>query len=102
MAHRRMKRRRHPLRQESHRMWTLASSPWTIQIACIVIASLSLAALVACHGAQANEKTEAPPPARVTPDVDVSLFAVDHPDRVHRDRVVVACGAGCLSWRTGE
>jgi cobalt-zinc-cadmium efflux system membrane fusion protein len=52
-----------------------------LKIACLVIASLPLAALVACHGAQANETAEAPPPAKVIPDVDVSLFAVDHPEQ---------------------
>jgi cobalt-zinc-cadmium efflux system membrane fusion protein len=37
--------------------------------------------LTACHGARADQAAEAPPPAKVTPDVDITLFAVDHPEQ---------------------
>ena len=42
----------------------------------------SLLLLWGCGGgAQADPKAEAPPPAKVVPDVDVTLFGVEHPDQ---------------------
>jgi cobalt-zinc-cadmium efflux system membrane fusion protein len=42
---------------------------------------LPVLALSACHGARADETAEAPPPAKITPGVDITLFSVDHPDQ---------------------
>lgn len=34
-----------------------------------------------CGGVRADAKAEAPPPVRIIPDVNVTLFAVDHPEQ---------------------
>ncbi len=49
--------------------------------ACALCAANLVAALTACHGARADETAEMPPAARVTPDVDITLFTVDHPEQ---------------------
>jgi cobalt-zinc-cadmium efflux system membrane fusion protein len=50
-------------------------------IGCLLAAIASVLTLSACHGARADQAAEAPPPAKVTPDVDITLFAVDHPEQ---------------------
>lgn len=47
------------------------------------IASLLLLGLLlgGCGGAKADTKAEVPPPARVVPAFDVSVFSVDHPEQ---------------------
>ena len=52
-----------------------------ITIGCLFVAILPVLALSACHGARADETAEAPPPAKITPGVDITLFSVDHPDQ---------------------
>ena len=47
---------------------------------CLLVLS-SLLFLVGCNSANGNPAAEAPPPTTVVPDVDVSLFAVDHPEQ---------------------
>jgi cobalt-zinc-cadmium efflux system membrane fusion protein len=43
-------------------------------IACLLI-------LTGCNKAEADPKAEAPPAAKVVPDVDLTLFSVDHPEQ---------------------
>jgi len=43
-----------------------------------MLAVLSLLVLDGCSKAQADPKAEAPPAAKVVPDVDLTLFSVDH------------------------
>lgn len=51
-----------------------------IGIASILLISVSC--LAGCSGARAeNPAAEAPPPAKVTQDVDVTLFSVEHPEQ---------------------
>ena len=50
-------------------------------IGCLLLAISSVLTITACHGARADQAAEAPPPAKVTQDVDISLFAVDHPEQ---------------------
>ena len=48
------------------------------------ILALSIPALLTLHGCnkvQADPAKEAPPAAKVVPDVDITLFAVDHPEQ---------------------
>ena len=52
-----------------------------LEIGCLVVAITSALTLAACHGARADQAAEAPPPAKVTPGVDITLFAVDHPEQ---------------------
>lgn len=52
-----------------------------ISIGCLAAGILSMLALPACHGARADQAAGAPPPAKVTPGVDINLFSVDHPDQ---------------------
>ena len=52
-----------------------------LEIGCLLVAIASVLTLAACHGARADQAAEAPPPAKVTPDVDITLFAVDHPEQ---------------------
>jgi cobalt-zinc-cadmium efflux system membrane fusion protein len=46
-----------------------------------LIAMPSVLTLTGCGKAQADPAAEAPPTARVAPDVDVTLFSVDHPEQ---------------------
>ena len=49
-----------------------------------VLLALSIPALLTLHGCnkvQADAAAEAPPAAKVVPDVDIALFAVDHPEQ---------------------
>ena len=49
-----------------------------------ILLALSVPALLALHGCskvQADPGKEAPPAAKVVPDVDITLFAVDHPEQ---------------------
>jgi len=51
-------------------------------IACLFFALLSsLLFLGGCKTAQADTSAEAPPPAKVVPGFDVSLFSVEHPEQ---------------------
>ena len=52
-----------------------------LEIVCLLLAIVSVLTSIACHGARADQAAEAPPPAKVTPDVDITLFAVDHPEQ---------------------
>ena len=52
-----------------------------LEIGCLLLAIASVLTSIACHGARADQAAEAPPPAKVTPDVDITLFAVDHPEQ---------------------
>ena len=52
-----------------------------LKFGCLVAAIASVLTLAACHGARADQAAEAPPPTKVTPDVDITLFAVDHPEQ---------------------
>jgi len=45
------------------------------------VVGLALAALVACNEGKADPKAEAPPPAKVEPDLDANNFKVDHPEQ---------------------
>jgi len=52
-----------------------------LKIGCFLVAiSLALTS-AACHGARADQAAEDPPPAKVTPGADASLFSVDHPEQ---------------------
>jgi cobalt-zinc-cadmium efflux system membrane fusion protein len=46
----------------------------------VIAAALSLLTL-GCSKVQPDLAAEAPPPARVVPDADITLFAVDHPEQ---------------------
>jgi len=49
---------------------------------CLLLTSIpALLLLGGCNNAQGNPGAEAPPPATVVTDVDVSLFSVDHPEQ---------------------
>lgn len=50
------------------------------KIGILLIFILSLLLLSGCNSAQGDPRAEAPPPAAVVPDTDVSLFSVDHPE----------------------
>jgi membrane fusion protein, heavy metal efflux system len=50
-------------------------------IACFLVAVGSLLVFTSCHGARADQAAEAPPSAKVTQDVDIGLFTVDHPEQ---------------------
>src|SRR5450631_1974549 len=50
-------------------------------MACFLVAVGSLLTFTSCHGARADQAAEAPPPAKVTQDVDIGLFTVDHPEQ---------------------
>src|ERR1035437_2060085 len=52
-----------------------------LEISLVLISILALLLLGGCNSAQRNPAAEAPPPATVVADVDVSLFSVDHPER---------------------
>jgi membrane fusion protein, heavy metal efflux system len=49
-------------------------------ISLVLISLLALLPLGGCSGAHGDPAAEAPPPATVVQDVDVSLFSVDHPE----------------------
>jgi cobalt-zinc-cadmium efflux system membrane fusion protein len=53
----------------------------TLQIGLVVSSSLLLLSVVGCSSAHGNPAAEAPPPAKVVPDVDVSLLTVEHPEQ---------------------
>ena len=46
-----------------------------------LIAVPSLLILSGCNKAKGDPKDEAPPPARIVQDVDLTLFSVDHPEQ---------------------
>ncbi|MDR3719687.1 MAG: efflux RND transporter periplasmic adaptor subunit [Bryobacteraceae bacterium] len=49
---------------------------------CVLLACVpSLLLLSGCGGARADTRAEAPPPARVVPAFDVSVFSVEHPEQ---------------------
>jgi len=50
-------------------------------IVCILIGISSVLTFTACHNARGDQAAEDPPPAGVTPDVDITLFAVEHPEQ---------------------
>jgi membrane fusion protein, heavy metal efflux system len=52
-----------------------------LEISLFLISILALLLLGGCNSAHGDPAAEAPPPATVVPDVDVSLFSVDHPER---------------------
>ena len=47
----------------------------------LVLLSASLAALCGCSRVRADQAAEDPPPAKVSEAVNISLFAVDHPEQ---------------------
>jgi membrane fusion protein, heavy metal efflux system len=49
--------------------------------ALVLIAIPMLLVLAACGNVQADPAKEAPPAAKIVPDVDVTLFSVDHPEQ---------------------
>jgi membrane fusion protein, heavy metal efflux system len=51
-----------------------------LEIGFLLISILALLLLGGCNSAHGDPAAEAPPPATVVPDVDVSLFSVDHPE----------------------
>jgi len=51
-----------------------------LAICLLLISLLALLLLGGCSSAHGDPAAEAPPPATVVPDVDVSLFSVDHPE----------------------
>jgi hypothetical protein len=51
---------------------------WIALLAMLVI---SLLILNGCSGVRADAASEAPPPASVVSDVDLNLFALDHPEQ---------------------
>jgi cobalt-zinc-cadmium efflux system membrane fusion protein len=50
------------------------------RIGFLLISIVAMLLLGACNSAHGDPAAEAPPPATVVPDVDVSLFSVDHPE----------------------
>jgi cobalt-zinc-cadmium efflux system membrane fusion protein len=52
-----------------------------VEVALLGVCALLL--LGGCNSAQGNPAAEAPPSATVIPDVNVSLFSVDHPEQFH-------------------
>jgi len=53
----------------------------SLEISLAWLSLLSVTALTGCTSVHGNQAAEAPPPARVVPFADVSLFAVDHPEQ---------------------
>jgi hypothetical protein len=51
-----------------------------LEIVFLLLFIQALLLLGGCNSAHGDPATEAPPPATVVPDVDVSLFSVDHPE----------------------
>jgi len=51
-----------------------------LEISLLLISILALLLLGGCSSAHGDPAEEAPPPATVVADVDVSLFSVDHPE----------------------
>ncbi|MBZ5654370.1 MAG: efflux RND transporter periplasmic adaptor subunit [Acidobacteriia bacterium] len=51
-----------------------------LEIGCFLISILALLLLGGCNSAHGDPAAEAPPPVTVVPDLDVSLFSVDHPE----------------------
>jgi hypothetical protein len=60
--------------------WILMKSKRT-GIALLLISMSSLLILGGCGAVHGDTNAEAPPEARVVPAVDISLFAVDHPEQ---------------------
>jgi membrane fusion protein, heavy metal efflux system len=52
-----------------------------LKISLLLIFIPALLSVGGCKSAHGNPAAEAPPPATVVPDVDVSLFSVDHPQQ---------------------
>src|SRR5579871_5423109 len=53
----------------------------SLYCACLIATLFLGVVTAACHGANASEPDTAPPPARVTSAVDITLFSVDHPEQ---------------------
>src|ERR1019366_5803454 len=51
-----------------------------LEIGLALVSILTLLLLAGCNSAHGDPAGEAPPPATVVQDVDVSLFSVDHPE----------------------
>jgi cobalt-zinc-cadmium efflux system membrane fusion protein len=51
-----------------------------LEIGLALVSILTLLLLAGCNSAHGDPAAEAPPPATVVQDVDVSLFSVDHPE----------------------
>jgi cobalt-zinc-cadmium efflux system membrane fusion protein len=52
-----------------------------LEISFLLISTPLLLALGGCSGAHGDPAAEAPPPAKVIPGVDVTFFAVEHPEQ---------------------
>jgi membrane fusion protein, heavy metal efflux system len=53
----------------------------TVLVCLLLIAIPMLLILDGCHQVQTDPGAEAPPAAKIVPDVDVTLFSVDHPEQ---------------------
>ena len=54
----------------------------SLEIACLAAISIALLLpLAGCGTAHGDPAQEAPPPATIIPGVDVTSFAVDHPEQ---------------------
>lgn len=53
----------------------------TVKAVLLVLTVPALLSLHGCNKAQADPAKEAPPAAKVVPDVDLTLFAVNHPEQ---------------------
>jgi cobalt-zinc-cadmium efflux system membrane fusion protein len=52
-----------------------------LKTALLLVSIAPLFSLAGCKSVHADTSAEAPPPAKVVPDLDLSLFAVDHPEQ---------------------
>ncbi len=52
-----------------------------LEVGLILVSFLLLLSVGGCSRAQGDPAAEAPPPAKVVPDVDVNLLTVDHPEQ---------------------
>ncbi len=52
-----------------------------LKVGLVVIAICLTLTLGGCSRAHGDPAAEAPPPAKVIPDVDVNLLTVDHPEQ---------------------
>ena len=53
----------------------------TVRVILLVLSIPALLTLHGCRKVEADPSKEAPPAAKVVPDVDITLFAVDHPEQ---------------------
>ena len=53
----------------------------TLNVTLLVLSIPALLTLHGCNKVQADPASEAPPAAKIVPDVDITLFAVDHPEQ---------------------